>query len=61
MANQKFDIAAQSAREQKRPPLLTDGQFVVAKTKPSVVDALLLTIRPISIADAVRKMHGRTK
>jgi hypothetical protein len=49
------------AREQKQPPSLTDGQFVVARTKPSVVDALLLTIRPISIADAVRKGHGLTK
>jgi hypothetical protein len=37
------------------------GQFVVGRTKPSVVDAFLLTIRPISIAEPVRKRHGRTK
>jgi hypothetical protein len=38
-----------------------DERSVVARTKPSVVDALLLTLRPISIAEAVAKRHGRTK
>jgi len=51
--------------KQKRPPLLTscctDEQSTVASTKPSVVDALLLTLRPISIADPVATRHGRTK
>jgi hypothetical protein len=51
--------------KQKRPPLLTswrtDEQSTVARTKPSVVDALLLTLRPISIADTVATRHGRTK
>jgi hypothetical protein len=51
--------------KQKRPPLLTscrtDEQSTLARTKPSVVDALLLTLRPISIADPVATRHGRTK
>jgi hypothetical protein len=51
--------------KQTRPPILMRGctveQPTPASAKPSVVDALLLTLRPISIADAVAKRHGRTK
>jgi hypothetical protein len=38
-----------------------DEECIVATTKPSVVDALLLTLRAISIAEAVANRHGRTK
>ena len=46
----------------KNPTLRTQDvrtNTVLARPKPSVVDALLLTIRPISIAEAVRKRHGQ--
>src|SRR5215472_8216490 len=46
----------------KNPILRTQDMrtnTVLTRTKPSVVDALLLTIRPISIAEAVRKRHGQ--
>ena len=36
-----------------------ENKYGLTRTKPSVVDALLLTIRPISIAEAVRKRHGQ--